>query len=155
MKNGGTPRTCTPCRFAGGTIPLATGPGALGRLTFRVVSPEGVAPSTCRLEAGGSTAELRGQDGFTISDLADSGGLAPHGQVSRHRSSKPCRRAGPVRCPWKWSPRQDLHLQPAHSECAASAWLGYAGVKLVLPAGLSPATSAFEARRSMVGATEA
>lgn len=103
-ENGGTPRTCTPCRFAGGTIPLATGPGALGRLTFHwssrqeshpqlsrlkrdasadwatggkeKASPEGIAPSTRRLEAGCSSAELRRRE------VADSGGLAPHARAA-------------------------------------------------------------------------
>ena len=53
----------------------------------------------------------------------------------------------------KKSPRQDLHLHFLRSKRSASA-LGYAG-KMVLPAGISPATSAFEARRSIHCATGA
>ena len=145
--------------LAGGTIPLAPGPGSLVRFAFhwfsrqKLASPvhecrcagvfegrftarcthspvlsgmplligpleegswhprKGVAPSTCRLEAGGSSAELR-------------------------------------RC-GKWSLRQDLHPHWLRSERSVSAVGLRRDVKLVLPAGLSPATSAFEARHSL------
>ena len=47
-----------------------------------------------------------------------------------------------------WCRVKELHPQPSRSERDASAgWANAA--KVALPAGLSPATSAFEARRSI------
>jgi hypothetical protein len=61
-ENGGTQRTCTPCRFAGGTIPLAPGPGSLVRFAFHESSRAELHRQLSRLKRDASADWATGGD---------------------------------------------------------------------------------------------